>query len=292
MKKTSILIALFAVIAAASVAKAEAPAIDFDGKLEPQSMHDIFAESPQIIPDPFPMPSTGTDLPGNSGGCAMYCPPFQITEDGDMISPDCCGSEPQIPPWLQPLCANTIAGAGWTKCGIDPTLLGGAPRSSNKALGFSGFDNRDSIPSRAEVAALAAVYSKQSSLKNLLAKYLASRPDFPRDIALLMESNKAKILYDNDLVYVVNGQEIVLLGDKNLVKHIKGPGVAHNKAVGLDDIAVGVAIGCVFSDNCWEAIGNVVSAVSEEANSHNYNNPHEQHSGYSEQGCIGNNNCE
>ena len=49
MKKTSILIAVFAVIAAASVAKAEV-SMDFDGKLKPQSMHDIFSESHQIIP--------------------------------------------------------------------------------------------------------------------------------------------------------------------------------------------------------------------------------------------------
>jgi len=112
------------------------------------------------------------------------------------------------------------------------------------------------------------------------------------DIALSMKSDKAKILYDNNLVYIINGQEIVLLKDRSLIKYIKGTGVAQNRVMGLDDFAIGVAVGCVFSDNCWDAIGNVVSAVSEEVNSHNYNNPHEQNSGYSEQGCIGNNNCE
>lgn len=50
MKKTNILIAMFVVIAAASVAKAEMTDINFDGKFKPQSMHDIFAGSHQIIP--------------------------------------------------------------------------------------------------------------------------------------------------------------------------------------------------------------------------------------------------
>lgn len=294
MKKTRILIATFAVIAATQAAKAETAAINFDGNLKPQTLHDVFVESHQIIPDaplPFPMPASDTDIPGNSNACAMYCPPFQVNEYGQVISPDCCGSEPQLPPWLQPICADKVAGAGWAKCGIDLSLLESAYRSG-KASGVSRFNSRDTIPSRAEVAALAAVYSKQSELKALLIKYLATRPDFPTDTASSMQSDKAKILYDNNLVYVINGKEIILLRDRSLIKHIKGTGAAQNRVMGLDDFAIGVAVGCVFSDNCWEAIGNVVSAVSEETNSHNYNNPHEQHSGYSEQGCIGNNNCE
>jgi hypothetical protein len=60
MKKASILIATCAVIAAASAAMAESN-MDFDGKLKPHSMHDIFAGSHQIIPqealDKVPAPS-------------------------------------------------------------------------------------------------------------------------------------------------------------------------------------------------------------------------------------------
>ncbi|HBB66621.1 MAG: hypothetical protein A2049_01850 [Elusimicrobia bacterium GWA2_62_23] len=52
MKKSNMLIAVFAVLAAASVAKAGEIEIDFDGTkgLKPQSMHDIFAGSHQIVP--------------------------------------------------------------------------------------------------------------------------------------------------------------------------------------------------------------------------------------------------
>jgi len=45
----NILIAVFAVLAAVSSAQAQSN-IDFDGKLKPQSMHDIFASSHQLVP--------------------------------------------------------------------------------------------------------------------------------------------------------------------------------------------------------------------------------------------------
>lgn len=41
---------MLAVIAAVSGASAQTPQVDFDGKLKPQPMHDIFAGSHQIIP--------------------------------------------------------------------------------------------------------------------------------------------------------------------------------------------------------------------------------------------------
>lgn len=70
-KTTSMLIAMFAVIAAASVANAEMININFDGKLKPQSMHDIFTGSHQIIPQealaqvPAPTPVNPEMVPGN-----------------------------------------------------------------------------------------------------------------------------------------------------------------------------------------------------------------------------------
>jgi len=69
MKKSNILIAVFAVIAAASSAHAQVQIVDFDGKLKPQSMHDIFATSHQLVPagadtiTPVPVPNISTEMP-------------------------------------------------------------------------------------------------------------------------------------------------------------------------------------------------------------------------------------
>lgn len=66
MKKTSILIAVLAVIAAASAAKAEV-SVDFDGNLGAQSIQSSFSDpqrivfpppTPDPVPTPFPMPDT------------------------------------------------------------------------------------------------------------------------------------------------------------------------------------------------------------------------------------------
>ncbi|MDP2865252.1 MAG: hypothetical protein Q8O90_03315, partial [Elusimicrobiota bacterium] len=68
MKKSNMLIAVFAVIAVASAAQAEV-AINFDGNLGPQAMHDIFADSRQIIPSgaldqvPVPVPADPVESP-------------------------------------------------------------------------------------------------------------------------------------------------------------------------------------------------------------------------------------
>lgn len=81
MKKTSILIAMFAVIAATSAAQAEIN-MDFDGKLKPQSMHDIFSGSHQIIPQealaqvPVPAPVDPEESP------IPMIEPWQIDPNG------------------------------------------------------------------------------------------------------------------------------------------------------------------------------------------------------------------
>ena len=107
MKKTSIMIAMFVVIAAASAARAEM-AIDFDGRSKPQSMHDIFAASHQIIPSgvlnqvPVPTPADRDATPTTletwnmnpQGSCMMVCLPGM---DG---YPNCCNPHDSMSDWL------------------------------------------------------------------------------------------------------------------------------------------------------------------------------------------------
>lgn len=66
MKKTSILTAMFAIIATASAVRAEMVVVDFDGKSKPQSMHEIFTDSPQFFQNitPAPEPSPMVDPMG------------------------------------------------------------------------------------------------------------------------------------------------------------------------------------------------------------------------------------
>ncbi len=98
MKKTSILIAVFAVIAAASAARAEV-AINFDGNLDPHTMHDIFADSRQIIPSGtldqilVPVPVNPVQYLDPQDQCMMVCFP------GVEGYPDCCGGNHNTYTW-------------------------------------------------------------------------------------------------------------------------------------------------------------------------------------------------
>lgn len=60
MKKSNMLIAVFAVLAAASVAKAQ---VNFDGRagIKPQTLHSIFSASHQIIPEGAIKPAQAID---------------------------------------------------------------------------------------------------------------------------------------------------------------------------------------------------------------------------------------
>lgn len=68
MKKTNILIAALAVMTTASVAQAQIN-INFDGKLKPQSMHDIFADNHHLVPagadaiTPVPVQAISNEMP-------------------------------------------------------------------------------------------------------------------------------------------------------------------------------------------------------------------------------------
>ena len=69
MKKSNILIAAVAVMTSAASAAQAQVNINFDGKLKPQSMHDIFANSHQLIPagadtiTPVPVPTISNKMP-------------------------------------------------------------------------------------------------------------------------------------------------------------------------------------------------------------------------------------
>jgi hypothetical protein len=109
MKKSNMLIAVFAVLAAASVAKADEIKVDFDGSdkgFKPQSMHDIFAGSHQIIskeslayvPVPVPVDPEESPMPmiepwniDPMGYCMMV--PW-VDENG--LLHDCSGVQPSL----------------------------------------------------------------------------------------------------------------------------------------------------------------------------------------------------
>jgi len=271
MKKSNILIATVAVIiAAASSARAEVR-VDFDGSTSgTESFTEALKENKALgdfDPVPFPMPAIepdpcyGSVIQPHPGPCDYLTPPGGLW-----------------PGWLPPgSCWGISSGPGWIGCDINPGIFPdyNGYAYDNKAAGIAGFKKQTTIPSRSEVAVLAGFYSRQAALKDILGEYFSSHPGFPADIVALIKNNKARILYDNTGMYIINERKIIILGDKSLVKSAKETGLPQNKAIGLDDVAFGVAVGCFFSNDCWNAIGDAVSDVVEGATNDNYNDPND-----------------
>jgi hypothetical protein len=256
MKK--MMIAVFAVMAAVSAAGAEEIKIDFDGKkgFGPQSMHQIFAAGHQFVsPDGFkPTPAQAEE--------AVAAPGLW-------------------PSWLKPgYCVQVAVGADWLECRLSDEALAAFTLVEGKTSAEAR------IPSRTEAMALAKFYSGQETLKEAVASHIASRGDYPGYFGGLARAAKSKILYDKGAAYIISGESVIVVGGYSSGQAAAAQDLMQNK-VGVVEVGIAVGLGCVFSDNCWEAIGNVLSDVAEELNSHDYNDPNDT----SDQNCVSQSTC-
>lgn len=277
MKKTSILMAMFALIAAASAAKAEAPAVDFDGKFKTQSMHDIFAESHQLIPpgtmEQSPAPAKVAFNPLGSA-CSLVCVNQQLTAD--------CRCEPYFP-WSEDniqidwnsitqyiqsgnanYCVAVASGPWWTGC-----VVGGAPVQLQVANEIPGRSFRSM--SAEQKKQLAMYYILQGDLKKAVLAHSAEY-NFSTEITAFISAARTRILYDNKKVYIANGRAVLIIADEKLAVEAKGLLAAmpqYNDANNRNYGGIGIIIGCMYS-GCWDDVGDAVSDVSEAITYHYY----------------------
>jgi hypothetical protein len=261
MKKSNMLIAVFAVImGTASVSGAQE--IQFDGQRGSvgfmdavkavDSIHD--AESIKPVPD--------TETNSSQGfGCAAVCVDGRVTDD--------CRCE--IPLFPGDYCVSTSSGFQWWSCIVGEPSIG---LNANDAATPKALQLNKSLGQTA-IKQLTGYYIAQDKLKKATLMYIISRNDFSSDIEKLVQNRETKILYDNNGVYVVNGRKLIVLSDRNLIESARNTRFRQNKLTGVEEVGIGVAIGCVFSNDCWDAIGDVVSDVSEWAHTHEPNHPND-----------------
>jgi len=217
MKKTSILIAVFAVIAAVSAAQAEV-AIDFDGNLGPQAMHDILADSRQIIPSgaldqvPVPVPVDPVESPipmiepwhiDPQDQCMMVCFP------GVEGYPDCCGAShntytwwPQ--PWAAPgACQPMPHNGAW----YDMVYCSPAVDWGQVIAGAQG---------QTKSAKSARIFHPglQQKLRDILMGYCNTYPEFAETVLPMLKKEGTKIMTHGRIVYIINGNSIIRFGGK------------------------------------------------------------------------------
>ncbi len=212
MNKMNILAVVAAVLAAASVAKAEEIKVDFDGAnkgFQAQSMHDIFAAAHNIVPAGALKADAETD--------------------------------------------KRILGDGGDPCCDDPTILCYAPCAPEglRAAGPKDFKT------------LARYYVAQRKMKALVAEYYLSAGDSVS--AENLKSEKARVAAEAGVVYVFGQGRQEKIFDRGLAARLE----AIVRPEGQQKIHPGLVIigACMMDDDCWEAVGDGVSAISEWANS-------------------------
>lgn len=260
MKKMNILaVVAVAVLASASVARAEVN-IEFDGRLKPQSMHDVFANSHQLIQLPelvsakkaseFSRESRGNYPWLDEGAPINWNSILQYIQTEEIEN-----------------CLPVIDGPMWIGC-----VVGDSPATLTAVSEVPGRSFRElSAPQK---KALAVSYLLQADLKNALISRSALYKFSPETIRFISDP-KTRVLHDNRKVYVTNGSALIAVADSELAAVAKALRSAALRRIGEErELATfiggaGVIIGCMANDNCWGTIGDTVSDISE-AITHQY----------------------
>ncbi len=272
MKKSNILIAAVVVIISAATAVKAEPNMDFDGKFKSQTLHDIFTNSSQLIPAAMPVP-VETKLNPLGSACAMVCVGQRLTDD--------CRCEPYYP-WPEdnsPIdwnsiqqyiqsgnnnyCVPVASGPWWVGC-----VVAAAPVMNNYT---------SEIPKRSfgEMSApQKRLLGIQHILQQALKKAVIARSTiykFSPEAEKFVSAAKTRILYDNKKVYITNGKMMMVIADEALIamtKQLQSAVLRHMGDTTRDPVTAiiggaGVIIGCMSNDNCWDAVGDTVSDITE-----------------------------
>ncbi len=229
MKKINVLVAVFSILSMAAVAKAQDISVDFDGaqKIKPQSMHEMFAATHQIVPA-----SVLKEAPAISGAAAD-----RAIHSGD---PCCDDPNPMI------LC--------YAPC---PPDLDGLIKSTERSRG----ENKPRLSAGA-YKALRAYYDAQPRIKMLVAGYYIGKGNSAA--AAKLGNSSARVLASGSVVLVIADGRQERISDPALAASVKAAvGPVNVRGVGeLIEIG-GALIDIATDDDMWEDIGDGVSAASE-----------------------------
>lgn len=278
MKKSSILIAMFAVIAAATAAKAEAT-IDFDGKFKPQSMHDIFTNSHPLVSaealdavTPVPSPSKFMIKP--NAVCSIVCYPGNPGLIGNQ--PGDCGSQPAIytscpqeevfPDFPMP--SGSLDGhpvpdtlqTWWPYIVGEASLLKEAANSATARKSLQLARSYDQAAARE----LVGYYMAQEKIKDVVSGYYTANGNY--EAAASLAGKGVRVAAGNGMVFINRSGSQEQIADHHLVAKVEAIVHPNGKEKILPFIAGATFVAtCMSSDNCWNAVGDGVSSASEAA---------------------------
>lgn len=207
MKKSNILIAAFAVIAAASVARAGNPEVDFDGRTSgalsfTETLRENMAVAGDItMPQAAPVAEfAGAISPLSSGGCMAVC------QYG--MNSDCSCKKSWLQEFLEQqsgtTCQPVPLDTGW----YEMVRCGGNPVDWNLLISGS--------QGQAKSVASARMFHPdlQQKLRDILMGYCNTYPEFAEAVLPMLKDEKAKIVARDGFVYILSGNSIIRFDGK------------------------------------------------------------------------------
>lgn len=243
MKKTSILIAMFAVITAASAARAE---IDFDGRATSAITFMEAVKAIEVSQDIKPAQEKLVwpleDMPCAS---ASMCGGMHYLAD------DCtCKPLPGYEDFY-----NHISSSAWWASALEDA-------SRQPPAG---------VQRRAAVRNLAGYYQVRKDLHDIILAQFNVHDNFSSNIFHVLQDEKTVILHNANGVYLVNGNTLYGTNNKELARNVM-EGMGRRTRMGLEDVGLAIIIGCAFSDDCREDVANYIENLHDDEHDTYHNN--------------------
>lgn len=236
MKKSNILIAIFTVIAAASVARAGNPEVNFDGRTSgalsfTETLRENMAASGDMtMPQAAPVAEfAGAISPLSSGGCMAVC------QYG--MNSDCSCKKSWLQEFLEQqsgtTCQPVPLDASWyemVRCGgnsVDWNLLISSAQGQAKSVASARMFHPD----------------LQQKLRGVLMGYCNTYPEFAEAVLPMLKNEKTKIVARDGFVYILSGNSIIRFSGKEAPVSEKGVSSRKKPSTGLALVDAAVEAG-------------------------------------------------
>lgn len=103
----------------------------------------------------------------------------------------------------------------------------------------------------------------QQKLREALLSHYAAGADVSRNLCPLVQDERTHILYDGKNIYLIIGETVLTIDDKELLRKLE-PATFDQTKFGAADAAAAAVFGCVFSSECREDVVNYITGLHDD----------------------------
>ncbi|MCG2726379.1 MAG: hypothetical protein L6420_09060 [Elusimicrobia bacterium] len=117
---------------------------------------------------------------------------------------------------------------------------------------------------------LTGYFMAQNELRKIILDYFKTYDNSSSNIFQLVQNAKTVILYDSKDIYLINGETLAAINDKELIKKVGG--TSSHQIKFLEAAAWGAVFGCIYSSECREDVSNYINGLHDDEHDTYHNN--------------------